>query len=324
MAGASTPALASEVSKAGGLGFLQVGYATDPTVIRSDIRAVKDLLKGHEDHDGNTLPFGVGFITWHLQNNPGLLDAVIDEGVMYYWFSFGDPEPFVNKVRDRLPDAKVLAQIRTVAEAVECVDRCGVDVIVAQGSGAGGHGARMNASTISLVPEVVDAVGDRVPIAAAGGISDGRQLAACLMLGASGVVVGTRLCASVESGFTAEAKKRLIETSDGGVNTARTRAYENLRRLKWPAEFDFRVIRNDLVTALKAGDDGIAVEKWRGRFDFAMKSSNYDIAYLAAGESVGMVNGVWTAQRIISKMMDDAMEALRLGAAVVDKTKARL
>ncbi|KAJ3209832.1 hypothetical protein HDU67_005874 [Dinochytrium kinnereticum] len=328
MAGASCPSLAANVSLAGGLGFIAAAYGKDPSTLRKEIATAKALAKGK--------PIGVGFITWFLDKHPEMLEAVewiqlaidriaMEENPAVFWFSFGDFARHAARVKEECPDAIIMAQIRTVSEAGEAVDRCGADVIVAQGIGAGGHGEKIGASTLSLVPEVVDAIGDRAPVLAAGGISDGRQLAACLLLGASGVVMGTRFCASIESAFTKKAKFKLVETQDGGIATARTRAYEVLRDLDWPQAYDFRVLRNDFVdSALQNQENFKHIEEWRVRFQEAMAANNYDVAYLAMGEGVGLVKGVWPAQRIIELTMQGAVDILKVGVGAADRTRAKL
>ncbi|KAI8838985.1 2-nitropropane dioxygenase [Chytridium lagenaria] len=316
MAGASCPALAAAVSLAGGLGFIAAAYETDPTRLGKDIEEATALSKGK--------PIGVGFITWFLDKHPNMLEVAIRLKVPVFWFSFGDYSQYAAIIKDRCPDAIIMAQIRTVAEAYEAVDRCAADVIVAQGIGAGGHGEKVGASCMSLIPEVVDAVGDRAPVIGAGGISNGRQLAASLVLGAAGAVMGTRFCASNESAFSKEAKKRLIETQDGGVATARTRAYETLRGLDWPDKYDFRVFRNDLVdSVLNVKEDPKHIESWRVKFNDAVKAKDYDVAHLAMGEGIGLVRGVWSVQRIVERTMDEAVDVLDLGAASVDRRRAK-
>ena len=109
------------------------------------------------------------------------------------WLSFGDPAPFADKIK--ASGALLLCQVQTVAMAKDAVAK-GADIVVAQGTEAGGHG--VSRGTISLVPAVVDAVGHKTRVAAAGGIADGRGLAAALMLGAEAVVLGTRFYASEE------------------------------------------------------------------------------------------------------------------------------
>ncbi|KAJ3118589.1 hypothetical protein HDU96_000050 [Phlyctochytrium bullatum] len=351
MAGACNPELVAAVARAGGLGFVAGAYKTDPDALRKEVSEAKRLARGK--------PVGVGFITWFLDKHPEMLDAALAADPAAVWFSFGDPTPHIRRLRAfddrRLSDLPlssastsasgepvlrpmiVFCQIRTVAEAVLAAD-AGADVVVAQAVGAGGHGERVGAGLMALVPEVVDEVGERCVVVAAGGVSDGRGLAASLLLGASGVAMGTRFCASNESSFSARAKRLLAATADGGVSTVRVRTYERLRGLDWPAPYDFRVYRNELVRdvmgrqaargagPVNAADDEEAVESWRKKFEEALAASGGDVevGYVAMGEGVGLVRGVWSAERIVERVMEEAVDLLAVGAAAVRVAKPKL
>ncbi|KAJ3083657.1 hypothetical protein HK102_000956, partial [Quaeritorhiza haematococci] len=171
MAGVTGGKLAGAVSKAGGLGIIGTGYTSDPKWLRDQMDIARSMTLN---------PVGIGFITWTLAENENtrLLETALDLQPAVIWFSFGDFSPYVELVRShpKTRDTKIIAQINTVDEAIQAVG-FGADIIVAQGSEAGGHGAKDNASVFCLVPEVVDAVGDKVPVVAAGGVTDGRQMA---------------------------------------------------------------------------------------------------------------------------------------------------
>lgn len=172
--------LAAAVSRAGGLGFLGGGYGDRAWLAREF-----DAAGGE--------PVGVGFITWSLARQPELLDLALARKPRAVFLSFGDIAPFAGRVRSA--GVPVLAQVQTVAGAAAAV-AAGADVIVAQGSEAGGHGAARG--TLALVPAVRDAIGD-TPLVAAGGVADGRGMAAALMLGAHAVLCGTAFYAAEES-----------------------------------------------------------------------------------------------------------------------------
>ena len=183
MAGSATAALAAAVSAAGGFGLIGGTTAGGAAWLRAQIRAVRERT---------TRPFGVGFISSY----PGLDDLVqvaLQERVAAISHSFADPTPYVAAAH--AAGVKVLVQVQSVAQAVRAA-HAGGDVIAAQGTEAGGHTGTTSA-TLPLVPAVVDAVG-AIPVVAAGGIADGRGLAAVLMLGADGVWLGTRFVASTE------------------------------------------------------------------------------------------------------------------------------
>src|SRR5688500_7604729 len=184
MAGAAGAALAAAVSGAGGFGLIGRTLPGGADLLRAQRRAARERTDR---------PFGVGFIS----SLPGVDDlmrgALEEEGVTAIAHSFADPTPWVQAAHDR--GIKVLVQVQTLAQAVNAV-RAGADVIAAQGTEAGGHTGY--SATMPFVPAVVD-VAQGIPVLAAGGIADGRGLAAALMLGAEGVWIGTRFVATPES-----------------------------------------------------------------------------------------------------------------------------
>jgi nitronate monooxygenase len=181
MGSAAGGKLAAAVTNAGGLGLIGSGYA-DAATIKKELAAA-----------GNT-SVGVGFITWALDKNPEALDVALAAQPPAVMISFGEPKPYARVIKDA--GAKLICQVQTLAEAVEAAV-AGADIIVAQGRDAGGHSGTTRGS-MGLVPAVVNAVG-AIPVVAAGGIADGRGLAAALALGAAGVLMGTRFAASAVS-----------------------------------------------------------------------------------------------------------------------------
>ena len=184
MAFAGGGALAAAVTRAGGLGLIGGGYG-DPTWIEDQFDAAGDQR------------VGVGFITWSLRKSPSLLTDALKHRPAAVMLSFGDPRPFVDDIRGA--GAVMICQCQNMEHVQDAVD-VGAEVVVAQGAEAGGHGALRG--TLSFVPEVADFLAKHSPdtlLLAAGGIADGRGLAAALMLGADGVLVGTRLWASKEA-----------------------------------------------------------------------------------------------------------------------------
>ena len=173
--------LAAAVSSAGGFGILGGGYG-DETWLKKEL-----------DVAGKAR-VGVGFITWSMARQPRLLDVTLERKPAAVMLSFGDPAPHADRIKRA--GALLICQVQTAAMAKDAVAK-GADIIVAQGTEGGGHGGSV--STMPLVPAIVDAVGNSVPVVAAGGIADGRGLAAALMLGAIGVLLGTRFYASSEA-----------------------------------------------------------------------------------------------------------------------------
>ncbi|PYM08269.1 MAG: oxidoreductase, partial [Candidatus Rokuibacteriota bacterium] len=156
------------------------------------------------------------------------------------FLSFGDPRPFAEPIRRG--GAKLICQVQSLRHVDQALE-AGAAAVVAQGAEAGGHGAKR--STLPFAPEVADYLSKHSPttlLLAAGGIADGRGLAAALMLGADGVVVGTRFWASEEALTPPGATDRAISAT--GDDTVRTTAIDSLRGVPWPEEFSFRVVKN--------------------------------------------------------------------------------
>jgi nitronate monooxygenase len=219
--------LAAAVTNAGGLGIIGGGYG-DEAWLREQFAAAQGAR------------VGVGFITWSLSRQPHLIDVCIEHSPVAIMFSFGDARQHIVKTKQN--GILTICQVQTVAMAREAVD-CGADVIVAQGTEGGGHGVACG--TVSLVPAIVDAVGAKVPVVAAGGIADGRGFAASLALGASGIVLGTRFYASEEAIGHEDAKRRIVECK-GGEETLRGILFDMARDNVWPAPYAGRVLRNEL------------------------------------------------------------------------------
>ncbi len=291
--------LTAAVSTAGGLGILGGGYGSEQW-----LRRELDLLASAN------VRFGVGFITWSLAKNPALLDLVLARKPVAVMLSFGDPGPFVDRIKRA--GALLLCQIQSVAMAKDAA-AAGSDILVAQGTEAGGHGAARG--LVTLVPEVIDATGNRIPVVASGGVADGRGLAAALMLGASGVLLGTRFYATKEAAGGDAAKERIRAAS--GDDTLRSIVFDITRRNVWPAPFTGRCLRNQHS------------ERWYGReielmrhldeesanYLSARENANFDIAAVIAGESAGLIHEIVTAGEVVDGMVRDASTLLARGSA---------
>jgi nitronate monooxygenase len=228
--------------------------------------------------------------------------------------SFGDPRPYAQRIK--ASNAALICQIQRL-DQVPLALEAGADVVVAQGGEAGGHGAnaREGRSTFTLVPEVADYLAAHAPntlLLAAGGIADGRGLAAALMLGADGALVGSRLWATAESLAATGAKTQATHTSGDG--TARSAVFDILRRKNWPAPYDFRAIRNDLhrqletnIAALQANPD-VA----RADYDAGVKAGDFSRAHATVGEAVGLITDVPPAGDLIARMSEQAQALLTL------------
>lgn len=302
MGNISGGALAGAVTAAGGLGLIGGGYGDAEWLERQFAAAGNHRV-------------GCGFITWSLAERPALLDRALAHRPAALMLSFGDPRPFAGRIK--AARAQLICQIQTLAHLDEAL-AAGADVIVAQGSEAGGHGARR--ATLPLVPEVADIVarrGSDAVVVAAGGIADGRGLAAALMLGAEGVLVGTRFYASAESLAHAKAKALMAEAQ--GDATIRTSTIDIVRDIPWPADFTVRVLRNRFV------------ERWHGaeaelkgrqaaelaRYQAAVAEGDFATAGVLGGEAVGLFDAVLPAGAIVAGMVAEAERALGAGARKV-------
>lgn len=285
--------LTAAVSAAGGLGLLGGGYGEESWLTRE-----LDLL------ECSGVRFGVGFITWSLAKQPRLLDLALERRPVAVMLSFGDPLPFVARIKGA--GAQVICQVQSLAIAREAA-AAGADILVAQGTEAGGHG--ISRGLISLVPEVVDAVKGEIPVVAAGGIADGRGLAAALMLGASGVLLGTRFYATEEAAGAQAAKERIRAAT--GDDTLRSIVFDLSRRNAWPAPYTGRCLRNAHTerwfgreAELLRNQDEVA-----DRYAAARSADDFDVAAVIAGESSGLVHDIATVRAVVDRIVSGA-EAL--------------
>ena len=306
MGGVAGGALAGAVSAAGGLGLIGAGYADPAIGFGSD-----DWIQGEFAKAGNRAA-GIGFITWALDRRPDALDVALECGPRAVMLSFGDIAPYAAKIRDA--GAALICQVQTLKDAREAAAK-GAQIVVAQGTEAGGHGA--DRATLPLVPAVADAVAP-VPVAAAGGIADGRGLAAALMLGAEAVLVGTRFWATREA-LGHPNQKALIERS-GGDDTLRTKAFDTARGLIWPEPYTGRAIRNAFAETWHGRDDALREEglPMRERFFAAQREGDTEMAVTFAGEGLDLIADRPGAGALVERMVDEAIDAL---AAAQDRLR---
>lgn len=297
--------LSQAVAAAGGYAFLGGGYGDE-----SWLRRELDILSPWARTNG--LPFGVGFITWSLAKKPELLDIALSHQPSAVWFSFGDASAMIPRVK--AAGAKAVCQVQSEAMAKAALD-AGADVLVAQGSEAGGHGAIRG--TMALVPTLVDLAGADIPVVAAGGIADGRGLAAALALGASGVVLGTRLYATVEAAGWDTAKQRIVDAS--GDDTVRSIVFDISRRNVWPTPFTGRCLSNDHLRKWLGREIDLVRDQQSeaGKYDESRAKGDFDRAAVIAGESSGLIHDIPTVNEVIDRMLVQAVEALGRARALV-------
>ena len=294
--------LAAAVSRAGGLGIVGGGYA-GTLGGEPDLEAEMALAKPDR--------IGVGFITWALELVPAMLTKALKHSPFCVFLSFGDPRPFAAEIRDA--GALLICQVQLLSQ-IDVAIEAGAAAVVAQGTEAGGHGA--SRSTFPFVPEAADYLKQRSPetlLLAGGGIADGRGLAASLMLGADGALVGTRLWASVEA-LTPKAHtdKAMGMTGD---STIRTKVLDALRGVPWPREYSFRFLRNELTDkwSERESDAFRAFGSLSEEYARARAQNDLDMVAVTCGESVGLLKDRPTAESIVTSMAAQAADILRKG-----------
>lgn len=300
MGGIAGGKLAAAVSNAGGLGLVGGGYG-DLEFLRKELTlAVAESSRA----------WGVGVITWAV--GPDVVELALSYQPHAFMLSFGDPRPLAAIIkRAGVPlvcQAQDLAGVRLALEA-------GADVIVAEGTEAGGHGG--SRGTLPLVPAAVDLAG-RTPVLAAGGIADGRGLAAALMLGAAGVLMGTRYYASAEAhGFSA-AKSRIVEAS--GDDTIRTRLFDIVRGYGWPKHWTGRAIRNAFLDRWHEDEAGlrIALDAERERFKRAGIEGDCDVRMVWASEAADLIRSVEGAGALTRRIGEEAERLLKERSMLVE------
>ena len=284
--------LAAAVTSAGGLGLIGGGYG-DSDWLRREF----DLAEGTR--------VGCGFITWSLARKPELLDEALERQPATMMLSFGDLQPFADRIR--AVGVPLIAQVQTLDHAYQALD-AGADILVAQGGEAGGHGMTVR-STFTLVPDVVDLAAERSPetlVLAAGGVADGRGLAAALTLGADGVVVGTRLWATPEALVSPRAQERALQAS--GDDTYRTRVYDIVRRLDWPPEYNERTLSNPFCDGWHGNESELlsSLPDAVSTYEAAVAAEDFDVAAMFVGEAIGRINDVRPAAHLVADMAADA------------------
>ncbi|KAF1815915.1 inosine monophosphate dehydrogenase [Eremomyces bilateralis CBS 781.70] len=329
--------LAVEVSQAGGIGFLAGGTSTTIPDFSAQLSTARSLVSSSSlaSSSSEVLPIGVGFILHSGLSLSAALPILSHHRPAAVWL-FGWPDratlsSWADGVRTATDGTTtVWVQVGTVAEALEAVDVCSPDVLVAQGSDAGGHGLVQSASVVALVPEVIDAIAEHVAdaakrpiVLAAGGIADSRGVAAVLSLGAHGAVMGTRYLASTEAVLASGYQQSVVQTKDGGLSTARTKIYDQLRGTTgWPERYNGRGILNrSYWDAL----DGVDEEKNKALYKEAEKRAGTEEEgvwgqqgrmTIYAGAGVGLVKSVKHAAQITEEVRNGVGDVLKQAKGV--------
>ena len=224
--------------------------------------------------------------------------------------SFGSPIPFAPRIM--AAGARLICQIQSMAHSREAV-AAGADVIVAQGAEAGGHG--MVRATLTLVPEDADYLTKAAPettLVAAGGIADGRGLAAALMLGADGILIGSRFWASAEA-LVKPAFQNVAVAADGD-STIRTTVVDVARKIEWPKSFTARVMNTRFVDDWHGREAELVkpevVEQEMQRYMTAMQKGDPDNTGVWVGEATGLIQDVRPADELLQRIVGDAEHLL--------------
>jgi nitronate monooxygenase len=291
MGGCAGGALAAAVSNGGGLGLVGGGREERQWLDRELAIVATSTTK----------PWGVGFQSWSVDRST--VQRALELQPSAVMLSFGNPLPFADLVLQG--GSTLIIQVTNMEEARQARD-CGAGVIVAQGSEAGGHGGRR--ATLPFVPAVVDLV-EPIPVLGAGGIADGRGLAAALVLGAAGALVGTRFEACPEALLPAAHAQAILKGS--GEDTERSRVLDIARSSPWPELYTARTLRNPFLDQWRGReselrDDVEALAAYReaaGRDDLA-------VVPVWAGEAIDLITEITSASEIVGALATGAEIAL--------------
>lgn len=286
MAWTATAELAAAVSNAGGLGIIGAGHM--PTdMLREQIRLAKTLTDK---------PFGVNLmlLTPHIDE---LVDMVLEEGVSAVTTGAGNPAKYMKALKER--KIKVLTVVPSVALAKR-MESIGADAVIGEGMEAGGHIGEL--TTMVLTPQLADAVD--VPVVAAGGIADGRGIAAAFALGAEGVQAGTRFMCATECTIHPDVKQRILKARDRDTVVT-----------GYSTGHPVRVLKNKLSRQVEELDRANRPEEIEvlgtGKLALAMREGDIEMGSLMAGQAAAMVCEIQPAAEIVNMMMAEAEDVLR-------------
>lgn len=288
MGGVSYAELAAAVTNAGGYGVLGMA-GRGPDFIREQMRLVRKLTDG---------PFGVDLLAASPESLTASVDVIIEEGASSFVAGLGVPMPIMEKLKKA--GLKVMVVCGAVKHAVKA-EQAGCDAVICQGGEGGGHTGLVG--TMPLVAQAVEAV--KVPVVAAGGIYDGRGLAAALALGATGVWMGTRFIASAEAHAGELYRQTIVESSD--EDTVRTRCYSGkpMRVRKNPYVDDWESRPGDIqpfpMQAIHSTNAGVM-----GGIGGQIEGLDADSSCFAMGQSAGGVHDVLPAAEIVARIMSEA------------------
>lgn len=308
----------------GGLGFL--GAGSDTSTLDAMFEGVKSILGDTIKTKDGLLPVGVGFLNWGADLEQAVAAVAKYRPCAVWFFAARKDEDMVEwteRIRKACPETQIWIQVSTVKAAIDITTKCQPDVLVVQGTDAGGHGLTDSAASIvTLVPEVIDTLSRRnmkLPhIVAAGGIMDGRGVAAALTLGAEGVVMGTRFLATHEANIAKGYQKAVLESSDGGMTTVRSSVYDQLRgTTDWPPGYGGRgIINQSYADSLS----GMTLEDNKKLYDEALQVGDQGWGERGrlttyAGTGIGLTSEVQSAGDVVREAREQAVVILKTAAS---------
>lgn len=301
MGGISYSDLVAAVSEAGGIGTFGAAPMR-PGQLDAEIERVKQLT---------SKPFGVDLLTAVPSQLERDVQSVIDGGARIFVAGLGVPREIIDVLhRNNILVGSMCGKVRHAQDAVAS----GCDFVVAQGTEGGGHTGTV--ATMALVPQVVDAVGDKVPVVAAGGLFDGRGLAASIALGADGVWMGTRFIATPEAHAPHAYKQRLIEIPEDGTVVSRAYTGKTCRvvRTEWTQQYE------DHPEALKKFPEQVLVSIQAGANHMGdPPETEIDVTkeFMPAGQGVGAIHELVPAGDLVRRILSEAEIAM----AAIDRVR---
>lgn len=310
--------LAVAVSQAGGFGFIGAGEGINSSNLSQWFEDAQRLLAQNPIPNNlpGVLPIGVGFLNWGAELEVAV-KAVRKYVPAAVWLfvpkKHDDLKEWSRRIREATAGkTKIWVQAGTVEDALDVAKICRPDVLVVQGADAGGHGLERGAGIISLFPEVQDALQaanmGHICLIAAGGIVEGRGVAAALALGADGIAMGTRFLAATEANIAKGYQDDVVRLKDGGISTIRSKVYDSLRGTTgWPGRYGGRGIINESFHDAK---DGKVTDENKRKYQEALKKGDQGwgqqgrlTAY--AGSAIGLVTKVMPAGDIMEEIRQD-------------------
>ena len=278
--------LASAVSNAGALGVIAAGYAPGEW-IREEIRKTRKLTEK---------PFGLNIMLLN-PNADEIARIAVDEGVKVVITGAGNPGKYVEMWKEN--NILVFPVIPSVALAMR-MERAGADAVIAEGGEAGGHVGEL--TTMTLIPQVADAI--NIPVLAAGGIADGRGLAAAWMLGASGVQIGTRFLVAYECNVHKNYKQKILDAKDTSTIVTGRSTGHPVRIIKNRLARDFQALEKRNASLEEYEELG------KGSLYRSAREGDMDYGSIMAGQSAGLVKKEQTCKEIIEEIFSEAKKII--------------